>query len=105
MSDFFNDVYEVAKMIPFGKVTTYGAIGKYLGKKNGARMVGWAMNGCPDGVPAHRVVNSKGELTARENFRGPKSMQTLLEEEGHKIVHHKIQNFESVLWHPEKELL
>lgn len=105
MNHFFQDVYEVAKMIPRGKVTTYGAIGRYLGKKNGARMVGWAMNGCPPEIPAHRVVNSKGELSARENFHGPKSMQTLLEEEGHTIQRHKIQNFERVLWLPEKELL
>ncbi|MFT6867778.1 MAG: methylated-DNA-protein-cysteine methyltransferase-like protein [Cyclobacteriaceae bacterium] len=106
-SNFFNDVYEVVKLIPKGKVTSYGAIGEYLGLKSSARMVGWAMNaahGLPV-VPAHRVVNRNGLLTGKYHFATPTIMQELLEAEGVKVVNDKITNFKSVYWEPMKELL
>jgi methylated-DNA-protein-cysteine methyltransferase-like protein len=74
-NNFFNDVYEVVKLIPKGRVTSYGAIGNYLGVKSSARMVGWAMFGCPRGIPAHRVVNSAGLLTGKHHFSTPHTMQ------------------------------
>lgn len=104
-NNFFNDVYEVAKLIPRGKVTSYGAIAHYLGTRMSARMVGWAMNGCPSDVPAHRVVNSQGLLTGKHHFKGPKTMQRLLEKEGHKILNDKIQRLNDVFWNPSEELL
>ncbi len=103
---FFDKVYEVARLIPFGKVTSYGAIAKYLGAAGSARMVGWAMNGAgkhPD-VPAHRVVNRKGLLTGKHHFDGTNLMQQLLESEGIEVVDHQIQHLESVFWDPGKEL-
>jgi methylated-DNA-protein-cysteine methyltransferase-like protein len=84
-STFFDDVYEVVKLIPKGRITSYGAIAHYLGAKSGARMVGWAMNGCPKDVPAHRVVNSKGLLTGKHHFKTDATMQKLLEKEGIKV--------------------
>lgn len=103
-NNFFNDVYEVVKLIPKGRVTSYGAIAHYLGTRMSARMVGWAMNGCPSDVPAHRVVNSQGLLTGKHHFKGPKTMQRLLEKEGHKILNDKIQHFNDVFWNPSEEL-
>ena len=103
--NFFEDVYEVVKLIPRGRVTSYGAIAHYLGTRLSARMVGWAMHGCPDGVPAHRVVNSQGLLTGKHHFKGVKTMQRLLEKEGHKILNDKIQRFNDVFWNPSAELL
>ncbi len=106
-SGFFNDVYEVVKLIPPGRVTSYGAIGEYLGLKSSARMVGWAMNaahGLAD-VPAHRVVNRNGLLTGKHHFSTPTMMQELLELEGIKIEKDKILNFKNVYWEPIKELL
>lgn len=106
-SGFFNDVYEVVKLIPPGRVTSYGAIGEYLGLKSSARMVGWAMNaahGLAD-VPAHRVVNRNGLLTGKYHFSTPTMMQELLELEGIKIEKDKILNFKNVYWEPIKELL
>jgi methylated-DNA-protein-cysteine methyltransferase-like protein len=100
---FFEKVYEIAKQIPFGKVTTYGAIAKALGTAKSARMVGWAMNAShnmPD-VPAHRVVNRKGLLTGKHHFQGTNLMQQLLESEGVVVIDNQIQNFESHLWEPE----
>ena len=84
-SNFFQDVYEVVKLIPRGKVTSYGAIANYLGLRRSARMVGWAMNGAPKGIPAHRVLNRNGLLTGKNAFSTPTLMQELLEEEGVKI--------------------
>ena len=83
-TNFFNDVYEVVKLIPPGRVTNYGAIGAYLGAKSSARMVGWAMNAAHglDDVPAHRVVNRVGVLTGRHHFSTPTIMQERLEAEG-----------------------
>ena len=104
---FFDDVYEVAKLIPKGRVTSYGAIAAYLGTKLSARMVGWAMNATHGvkGVPAHRVVNRQGLLTGKHHFRPPSSMQRSLEKEGIKVVRDKIQNFEKHFWDPSKELM
>jgi methylated-DNA-protein-cysteine methyltransferase-like protein len=102
---FFDKVYEVAKQIPYGRVTSYGAIAKYLGATRSARMVGYAMNGSHGkDVPAHRVVNRKGLLTGKHHFDGTNLMQQLLESEGVKIKDNQIQNFEKVFWEPSKEL-
>lgn len=103
--NFFERVYEIARQIPYGKVTSYGAIAKYLGAAKSARMVGWAMNASSkDGtVPAHRVVNRNGILTGKHHFEGTSLMQQLLENEGITIKDHKIMNFEAVFWNPAKE--
>ena len=104
--DFFKDVYEVAKLIPKGRVTSYGAIAKFLGSGKSARIVGWAMNAShvqPD-VPAHRVVNRNGLLTGKHHFPEPEFMQKALEAEGIIVVNDKIQNFEKHFWDPMKEL-
>lgn len=103
--NFFDKVYEVAKQIPFGRVTSYGAIAKYLGAAKSARMVGYAMNGSTGkDVPAHRVVNRKGLLTGKHHFDGTNLMQQLLESEGVKVVENQIQDFNEVFWDPLKEL-
>jgi len=103
--NFFDKVYEVVKQIPFGRVTSYGAIAKYLGTTRSARMVGYAMNGSSgNDVPAHRVVNSKGLLTGKHHFDGTNLMQQLLESEGIKVKGNQIQNFDKVFWDPSKEL-
>ena len=104
--NFFEKSYAVARLIPFGKVTSYGAIAKYLGAARSARMVGWAMNAThyDDSVPAHRVVNRKGLLTGKHHFDGTNLMQQLLESEGIKIVDNQIQDFEKVFWNPSTEL-
>ncbi len=99
---FFEKVYEVAREIPYGRVTSYGAIAEFLGSKGSARMVGWAMNAChnrPD-VPAHRVVNRNGLLTGKHHFPGTNLMQQLLESEGITIQNNQIQDFSLVFWHP-----
>lgn len=102
---FFEKVYEVAKQIPYGKVTSYGAIAKYLGAGKSARIVGYAMNGSHGkDVPAHRVVNRKGLLTGKHHFEGTNLMQQLLESEGIVVVENQIQNLESVYWDPIQEL-
>lgn len=102
-NNFFNSVYEVVKLIPCGRVTSYGAIAAYLGTKSSSRMVGWAMNashGYDNKIPAHRVVNRKGLLTGQAHFNG-QSMQSLLEAEGIVVIDNQIQNFDSVFWDPE----
>ena len=102
---FFEKVYEIAKLIPYGRVTSYGAIANYLGASGSARMVGWAMNGSvKKDVPAHRVVNRNGLLTGKHHFQGTNLMQQLLESEGVEVVENKIQNFEKYFWDPMKEL-
>ncbi|KXN99138.1 cysteine methyltransferase [Aequorivita aquimaris] len=102
---FFEKVYQVAKLIPYGRVTSYGAIANYLGAAGSARMVGWAMNGSvKKDVPAHRVVNRNGLLTGKHHFQGTNLMQQLLESEGIQVVDNKIQNFERHFWDPNKEL-
>ncbi|MEE9362594.1 MAG: MGMT family protein [Cellulophaga sp.] len=104
--NFFQKTYEVARQIPYGRVTSYGAIAKYLGAAKSARMVGWAMNGSSvsEGVPAHRVVNRKGLLTGKHHFDGTSLMQQLLENEGIRIVDNQIVDLESVFWDPGIEL-
>lgn len=105
-SNFFADVYDVVRLIPKGRATSYGAIAAYLGAKMSARMVGWAMNAAHDdkSIPAHRVVNRSGLLTGRFHFRTPKTMQRLLEKEGIKIKKDQIVNFDAVFWDPYAEL-
>jgi len=104
--NFFDRVYAVAKQIPYGRVTSYGAIATYLGTAKSARMVGWAMNASHgnDEIPAHRVVNRKGLLTGKHHFDGTNLMQQLLESEGIIVVKNQIQNFEKVFWNPSNEL-
>jgi len=104
--NFFDKVYEVTKLIPFGRVTSYGAIAKYLGAAKSARMVGWAMNAShyKEDVPAHRVVNRNGLLTGKLHFDGTNLMQQLLENEGVKVKDNQIQNFSEIFWDPYKEL-
>jgi methylated-DNA-protein-cysteine methyltransferase-like protein len=103
-SDFFGDVYDVVRLIPKGRVTSYGAIAHFLGVKSSARMVGWAMYGCPRGIPAHRVVNSSGLLTGKHHFKTPTTMQRRLEKEGIRVVKDKISCFKEVFWDPSREL-
>ena len=107
MDDFFSRVYEVVKMIPPGRVTSYGAIARYLGSTGSARMVGWAMNASHrsnDFIPAHRVVNRNGLLTGRNHFDTPGTMQELLENEGIIVKDNQIVNFEKYFWDPFREL-
>ena len=103
-TNFFNDVHEVVRLIPNGRATSYGAIANYLGLKSSARMVGWAMNGCPMDVPAHRVVNRVGLLSGKNNFPQPDQMQKLLESEGIKVVDDQIVDFKNLFWDPAVEL-
>ncbi|HCQ28859.1 MAG TPA: cysteine methyltransferase [Flavobacteriales bacterium] len=107
-SDFFEQVWQVVALIPKGRVTSYGAIAKYLGRVKSARMVGWAMNASHHAkinVPAHRVVNRNGLLTGKAHFNPPEKMQQLLESEGIKVVENQIVDFEKYFWDPMKELL
>lgn len=103
---FFKKVHEVAQLIPYGRVTSYGAIAKYLGAPRSARMVGWAMNASHNNmeVPAHRVVNRKGLLTGKHHFDGTNLMQQLLESEGVEVINSQIQNLETLFWDPTLEL-
>lgn len=104
--NFFGKVYEVVRQIPYGKVTTYGAIAKVLGTARSARMVGWAMNASHnlEDVPAHRVVNKKGLLTGKHHFDGTNLMQQLLESEGIEVKENQIVDFEKHFWTPEMKL-
>lgn len=104
--NFFERVYAIARRIPYGKVTSYGAIAKVLGSARSARMVGWAMNAAHnlEDVPAHRVVNRKGLLTGKHHFDGTNLMQQLLESEGIVVVNNQIMDLESVFWEPEMEV-
>ncbi|MTI88382.1 MAG: MGMT family protein [Balneolaceae bacterium] len=102
--DFYERVYEVVAEIPFGKVSTYGAISKYLGVESGARMVGYAMNNCSSSdlghaIPAHRVVNRLGQLTGRAHFEGD-SMRERLEQEGIGFVEEYTIDIETHFWNP-----
>ena len=104
---FFELVYEVARQIPEGKVTSYGAIAACLGTKSSARMVGWAMNGAgkvKPKVPAHRVVNRVGMLSGKHHFSPPGSMEKSLKKEGIKVKNDKIVDFEKHFWDPIKEV-
>lgn len=105
--NFFNDVWEVARLIPRGRVTSYGAIAKYLGTKMSARMVGWAMNGAhkvKPKVPAHRVVNRNGMLSGKMHFDTPSTMQQLLEKEKVKVENDMVVDFQKLFWDPLTEL-
>ena len=103
---FFLKVYGVVKQIPEGKVTTYGAIARYLGSPQSSRMVGWAMNASHSNseVPAHRVVNRKGLLTGKHHFGGGNILEQLLGNEGVKVEQNQIQNLEHYFWDPSLEL-
>ena len=106
--DFFNRVYEVTGLIPFGRITSYGAIARYLGSGRSARMVGWALNVChtrPEFIPAHRVVNRNGLLTGKRHFGNSSTMAQLLENEGIIIEDDRIINFSEKFWDPSAELL
>lgn len=106
--NFFENVYQVARQIPFGRVTSYGAIATYLGAARSARMVGYAMNNSKtqeEDVPAHRVVNRNGMLTGKFHFEGTNLMQQLLESEGIVVKENQVQNFKTVFWDPSKELV
>ncbi len=104
--DFFNDVFEVVRLVPRGRVTTYGAIAAYLGLRSGARMVGWAMNTAHNlsDIPAHRVVNHQGLLTGKMHFSPPELMEKLLFEEGVSVINDKVIDFGIVFWDPAVEL-
>lgn len=103
--NFFDKVYAVARQIPYGRVTSYGAIANYLGAARSARMVGYALNGSVEkDVPAHRVVNRKGLLTGKHHFDGTNLMLQLLENEGIVVKDNQIQNFDAVFWEPCLEL-
>lgn len=105
---FFQKVYDVALQIPFGRVTSYGAIASYLGSKGSARMVGWAMNSShsfPQNLPAHRVVNRNGLLTGKHHFGGKDVMADLLRSEGLIVEDDKIFNFKEHFWDPKLELI
>ncbi|HPD96316.1 MAG: MGMT family protein [Bacteroidales bacterium] len=106
-SNFFESVYQVVRLVPYGRVTTYGAIARYLGSPQSSRMVGWALNGSQhlqEWVPAHRVVNRNGELTGKIHFPGNNTMQQLLESEGIVVEDNTVVNFNELLWDPTVEL-
>jgi methylated-DNA-protein-cysteine methyltransferase-like protein len=106
-NDFFSRVYEVTRLVPWGRITTYGAIARYLGSGRSARMVGWALNVChsrPEFVPAHRVVNRIGLLTGKLHFGNSSTMQQLLENEGIIVENDRIQDFKDKFWDPSVEL-
>lgn len=104
---FFENVYDVVRLIPKGRVTSYGAIANFLGTKGSARMVGWAMNAAHglDDVPAHRVVNRLGILSGKHHFETSSKMEELLKLEGIEVIDDKIMDFKSCFWDPSKELL
>ena len=105
--DFLSKVYEVTKRIPFGRITSYGAIARYLGSGRSARMVGWALNVSHSNlefIPAHRVVNRNGLLTGKHHFGNSSTMEQLLENEGIIIENDRIINFKEKFWDPGTEL-
>ena len=106
VSEFFKDVYKVVRLIPKGRVTSYGAIANYLGTGKSARIVGWAMNNShyDNSIPAHRVVNRNGLLTGKHHFKDDNTMEELLKKEGILIKNNRIESFEDVFWDPIKEL-
>lgn len=107
-TSFFAKVYEVVRQIPYGRVTSYGAVAEYLGSKGSARMVGWALNSSkyhPDRIPAHRVVNRNGLLTGKRAFGGQDTMKELLASEGIHVENNKILNFKALFWNPSEELM
>jgi len=105
--DFFSKVYKITRLIPFGRVTSYGAIARCLGTARSARMVGWALNNShfsESFIPAHRVVNRNGLLTGKHHFGGSNVMKELLESEGIQVEDDRIVNFEAIFWDPNTEL-
>ena len=110
-NDFYEMVFDVVRLIPRGRVTSYGLIASYLGSKSSSRMVGWAMNqshkfsNTDKAIPAHRVVNRQGLLTGKMHFSTPFEMEEKLKKEGVLVVDDQIQNFESIVWDPAEELL
>ena len=107
MSDFYQNVYEVVRQIPAGRVTSYGAIARYLGTAGSSRMVGWAMNLSHHQeiyVPAHRVVNRNGLLTGKIHFGSPDQMQELLENEGIRVEDDGVVDFKTLYWDPMREM-
>jgi len=105
--DFYTNIFDVVRLIPKGRATSYGSIAKYLGAARSSRVVGWAMNqshSLEDKIPAHRVVNRLGLLTGKMHFETPDLMQERLEAEGIKVKKDQIQDWETVFWDPEIEL-
>ena len=100
---FIKDIYAITRLIPIGRVSSYGAIATALEQKRRVRMVGWAMNQCPEDVPAHRVVNRNGVLTGRQFFGGTR-MQELLRAEGVEVAENKVVNFKEVFWNPIEDM-
>lgn len=103
----YENIYEIVRLIPKGRVSSYGAIAAAIGSKSGARLVGYAMNHCKNirpKVPAHRVVNSKGLLTGKHHFDTPSQMQELLEKENIRIQDDKVVDYAKLFWDPLKEL-
>ena len=106
-NDFFSKVYEVTKLIPYGRITSYGAIARYLGSGRSARMVGWALNNCHNSgefIPAHRVVNRNGLLSGKHHFGNSTTMEQLLENEGIIIEDDQVINFGEKFWDPMTDL-
>ena len=107
-SDFFSRVYDITLLIPYGRITSYGAIARFLGSGKSARMVGWALNAShsnPEFIPAHRVVNRNGILTGKHHFGNSSTMQQLLENEGLIVEDDRIVNFSEKFWDPSKEIM
>ncbi|MDD3876699.1 MAG: MGMT family protein [Bacteroidales bacterium] len=105
--NFFNRVYAVVRLIPYGRVTSYGAIAHAIGSPLASKMVGWAMNNSHalHDVPAHRVVNRNGLLTGKNHFAGENMMQQLLESEGIYVKENKVVDFEKIFWNPQNEIM
>jgi methylated-DNA-protein-cysteine methyltransferase-like protein len=104
---FFERVYQVTCSVPYGRVTTYGAIARFIGSPGASRMVGWALNNChsqPNFIPAHRVVNRNGILTGKHHFRHQGLMQELLENEGIRVIDDRVIDFEKKFWDPGSNL-
>ena len=102
-NSFYLRVFDVVRLIPYGRVTSYGAIAAYLGARSSSRLVGWAMNashGELPPVPAHRVVNRNGDLSGKAHFSSPERMKELLESEGVQVVNDRVINFDEVFWDP-----
>ena len=107
-SGFFERVYTITRLIPYGRVTSYGAIAKSIGSPGASRMVGWALNNChtlDETIPAHRVVNRTGLLSGKHHFRHPELMQQLLESEGISVIDDKVVDFEQLFWEPNSNLI
>jgi len=105
--NFFESVFKVVELIPYGRVTNYGAIARYLGSPQSSRMVGWALNSShrqTNFIPAHRVVNRNGLLTGKVHFGGVDVMQQLLENEGIRVEEDKVVDFKKIFWDPCREL-